>query len=117
MARRAESSKWPANGLPTKRESPCRLLLIIRAPPYTPMVLIAKDVVEKEFLSLPRDTTALEAARQMKAKRHGFAIIASPSASPEGIVTEKDYLYKIVAWRKDHSHVKLIDIFTSDLVS
>ena len=39
------------------------------------MVLVAKDIVEKEFLSLSRDTTALEAARQMKAKGHGFAII------------------------------------------
>src|SRR2546426_5275962 len=61
------------------------------------MVLVAKDVVEKDFLSVPRDTNALDAARQMKAKRHGFAIIASSSASPEGIVTEWDYLSKIVA--------------------
>ena len=81
------------------------------------MVLVAKDVVEKEFLSLPRDTTALEAARQMKAKRHGFAIIASPAGSPEGIVTEWDYLSKIVAEGRDPSRVKLGDIMTSDLVS
>ena len=81
------------------------------------MVLVAKDVVEKDFLSLPRDATALEAARQMKAKRHGFAIIASSTGSPEGIVTEWDYLSKIVAEGKDPSHVKLGDIMTSDLVS
>jgi len=81
------------------------------------MVLVAKDVVEKEFLSLPRDTTALEAARQMKTKRHGFAIIASPTGNPEGIVTEWDYLSKIVAEGKDPSRVKLGDIMTSDLVS
>jgi len=81
------------------------------------MVLVAKDVVEKEFLSLPRGTTALEAARQMKAKRHGFAIITSATGGPEGIVTEWDYLSKIVAEGKDPSHVKLGDIMTSDLVS
>jgi signal-transduction protein with cAMP-binding, CBS, and nucleotidyltransferase domain len=81
------------------------------------MVLVAKDVVEKEFLSLPRETTALEAARQMKAKRHGYAIIASTTGSPEGIVTEWDYLSKIVAEGRDPSHVKLGDIMTSDLVS
>ncbi len=81
------------------------------------MVLVAKDIVEKEFLSLSRETTALEAARQMKAKRHGFVIIASPTGSPEGIVTEWDYLSKIVAEGKDPSHVKLGDIMTSDLVS
>jgi signal-transduction protein with cAMP-binding, CBS, and nucleotidyltransferase domain len=81
------------------------------------MVLIAKDIVEKEFLSLSRETTALEAARQMKAKRHGYAIVASSAGSPEGIVTEWDYLSKIVAEGRDPSHVKLGDIMTSDLVS
>jgi signal-transduction protein with cAMP-binding, CBS, and nucleotidyltransferase domain len=81
------------------------------------MVLVVKDIVEKEFLSLSRETTALEAARQMKAKRHGFAIIVSHTGSPEGIVTEWDYLSKIVAEGKDPSHVKLGDIMTSDLVS
>jgi signal-transduction protein with cAMP-binding, CBS, and nucleotidyltransferase domain len=80
------------------------------------MVLIAKDIVEKEFLSLSRETTALEAARQMKAKRHGYAIVASSAGSPEGIVTEWDYLSKIVAEGRDPSHVKLGDIMTSDLV-
>jgi signal-transduction protein with cAMP-binding, CBS, and nucleotidyltransferase domain len=81
------------------------------------MVLVAKDIVEKEFLSLSRETTALEAARQMKAKKHGYAIIASSAGSPEGIVTEWDYLSKIVAEGGDPSHVKLGDIMTSDLVS
>ena len=81
------------------------------------MVLVAKDVVEKEFLSLSRETSALEAAQQMKAKRHGYAIIASSTGSPEGIVTEWDYLSKIVAEGRDPSRVKLGDIMTSDLVS
>jgi len=81
------------------------------------MVLVAKDIVEKEFLSLSRETTALEAARQMKAKKHGYAIVASSAGSPEGIVTEWDYLSKIVAEGRDPSHVKLGDIMTSDLVS
>lgn len=81
------------------------------------MVLVARDVVEKEFLSLSRETTALDAARQMKAKRHGYAIIASSTGNPEGIVTEWDYLSKIVAEGRDPSHVKLGDIMTSDLVS
>src|SRR6266699_477839 len=81
------------------------------------MVLVAKDIVEREFLSLSRETTALEGARQMKAKRHGYAIIASSTGSPEGIVTEWDYLSKIVAEGKDPSHVTLGDIMTCDLVS
>jgi signal-transduction protein with cAMP-binding, CBS, and nucleotidyltransferase domain len=81
------------------------------------MVLVAKDIVEKEFLSLSRETRALDAARQMKAKRHGYVIIASSTGSPEGIVTEWDYLSKIVAEGRDPSHVMLGDIMTTDLVS
>ena len=80
------------------------------------MVLVAKDIVEKDFLSLSRNTSALEAARQMKANGNGFVIIVS-GGSPEGIVTEWDFLAKIMAEGKDPAGVKLGDIMTSNLVS
>lgn len=81
------------------------------------MVLVAKDIVEKEFLSLSRDVSALDAAHKMKAQRHGFVIIESAHGTPEGIVTEWDYLAKIVAESRDPAKVKLEEIMTSDLVS
>jgi CBS domain-containing protein len=81
------------------------------------MVLFVKDIVEKDFLSLPRGTTALEAARRMKASRHGFVIIANSKGNPEGIVTEWDYLEKVVAEAKDPAQVKLEDLMSTDLVS
>jgi signal-transduction protein with cAMP-binding, CBS, and nucleotidyltransferase domain len=81
------------------------------------MVLVAKDIVEKDFLSLPRSMGALEAARQMKAKSHGFVIIASGGGDPEGIVTEWDFLAKIMAEGMDPAMVKLGDIMTTNLVS
>ena len=81
------------------------------------MVLVAKDIVEKDFLSLPRNMSALEAARQMKENSHGFVIIASGGGDPEGIVTEWDFLAKIVAEARDSAQVTLGDIMTSNLVS
>src|SRR5947199_10368510 len=81
------------------------------------MVLVAKDIVEKDFLSLPRNTTALEAARQMKAKSHGFVIIAAEGGNREGIVTEWDYLAKIVAESRDPGRLKLGEITTAELVA
>ena len=81
------------------------------------MVLVAKDIVEKEFLTLSRDASALDAARQMKTQRHGFVIIESEHGTPEGIVTEWDYLAKIVAESRDPAEVKLGEIMTADLVS
>jgi len=81
------------------------------------MVLVAKDIVEKEFLTLSRDASALDAARQMKTQRHGFVIVESDHGTPEGIVTEWDYLAKIVAESRDPANVKLGEIMTADLVS
>ena len=81
------------------------------------MVLVAKDIVEKDFLSLPKNTSALDAAHQMKAKSHGYVIIASGGGDPEGIVTEWDFLAKIVAESRDSARVTLGDIMTRNLVS
>src|SRR2546429_5762370 len=53
----------------------------------------------------------------MKAKSHGFVIIASGGGVPDGIVTEWDFLAKITAEGKDPGKVKLGDIMTSNLVS
>lgn len=81
------------------------------------MVLVAKDILEKDILSLPRNTTALEAAKQMKLNRHGFVVVAAPDGSPEGIVSEWDYLSKLVAEGKDPASVRLEDLMTTDLVT
>lgn len=79
--------------------------------------MVAKDVVEKDFLAFPRNKNAFEAAREMKAKSHGFVIIVSAHGDPEGIVTEWDYLAKIVAEGKDPKRVELGDIMSGELVS
>lgn len=80
------------------------------------MVLYAKDIVEKEFIVLSKDTSVLDAAKIMKEKRHGYAIIGSQE-KPDGIVTEWDILAKVVAEEKDPSKVRLEEIMSKDLVS
>ena len=81
------------------------------------MVLVAKDIVEKDFLVFHKDTSALDAARQMKAKSHGFAIIADHNGDPVGIVTEWDYLAKIVAAGKAPENMSLGEVMSEGLVS
>lgn len=80
------------------------------------MVLYAKDILAKDFLSISRDASVLEAAKAMKASKHGFAVVGSP-ASPEGIITEWDILSKVVAEGRDPAKVMLREIMSSDLVS
>ena len=80
------------------------------------MVLYAKDIVETEFLSLPPQTSVLEAAKGMAHMHQGFAVVVS-SAGPVGIVTEWDILAKVVAQARDPAHVYLADIMSTTLVS
>jgi malate dehydrogenase (oxaloacetate-decarboxylating) len=80
------------------------------------MVLYAKDIVEKDFLSLSASTTTLEGAKAMKNSKHGFAIIGTP-ANPEGIVTEWDIVAKVVAEGKDPAKVTLGDVMSTELLS
>jgi len=81
------------------------------------MVLLAKDIVEKDFLSLPRGMSALEAARQMKSSQRVFVIIVGADGRPEGIVTEWDYLSRLVAEGKNASETKLEDIMSTGLIA
>lgn len=78
------------------------------------MVLYAKDILEKDFLSLSKDASVLEGAKAMKGSKHGFAVIGEPS-HPEGIVTEWDILCKVVAEGLDTRKVSLGEIMSADL--
>ncbi|MDG6925163.1 MAG: CBS domain-containing protein [Nitrososphaerota archaeon] len=80
------------------------------------MVLYAKDVVEPTFLCLPPDTNALEAARLMRDKRQGYVVVVT-EGKPEGIVTEWDYLSKVVAEGKETSKVVLREIMSGGPIS
>jgi signal-transduction protein with cAMP-binding, CBS, and nucleotidyltransferase domain len=81
------------------------------------MVLAAKDILEKEFLSLPGNKTLFEAAQQMKTNRRGFVIVMNNQGQPSGIVTEWDVLSKVVAEAKDPRSVKLEELMTKDLIT
>lgn len=80
-------------------------------------MLIIKDIVEPDFVSLSGEANALEAARRMKDARRGFVLVISSDGKPEGIVTEWDFLAKILSENKDPSKVKLSEIMSSDLVT
>ncbi|MDA4123861.1 MAG: CBS domain-containing protein [Thaumarchaeota archaeon] len=80
------------------------------------MVLYARDILEKDFISLPDGTSVLEAAKAMKGSRHGFAVIGAPS-NPEGIVTEWDIVSRVVAEGRDIRKVTLGEIMSTNLIS
>jgi CBS domain-containing protein len=81
------------------------------------MVLYAKDIIEPDFISTSTETSALEAARSMKERRHGFVVVVGQLGDAIGIVTEWDYLSKIVAEDKNPREVKLRDVMSTNLVA
>ena len=81
------------------------------------MVLYARDIVTTEFISLDEGTNAYEAARMMKERRQGFVVVTAEEGRPAGIVTEWDYLTKIVAEGREPSKVALKDLMGPDLVT
>jgi CBS domain-containing protein len=80
------------------------------------MVLYAKDIVETDVIFLAPETNALEGARKMKEKKHGF-LITVKDGKPTGIVTEWDYLAKVVAEERDPKSVLLKEIMSENLVT
>lgn len=80
------------------------------------MVLYARDIVEKDFLSVSAVSTVLECARAMKEKKRGFAVVGTPGA-PKGIVTEWDILSKVVAEGRDPAKLTLEEIMSKDILS
>ncbi len=81
------------------------------------MVLYAKDIMEKEFPSVPAGTSVLEAARMMREGRHGYVIVATPDGKPEGIATEWDFLSRVTAEDRDPEAVHIEEIMTRNLVA
>jgi CBS domain-containing protein len=80
------------------------------------MVLYARDIVEKDFLSIAAESTVIQGAGLMKSSRHGFAVIGSPE-KPQGIVTEWDIVCKVVAEGKDPHSVTMGEIMSKELLS
>ena len=80
------------------------------------MVLYARDIVEKDFLSISGTNSVLEGAKAMKNSRHGFAIIGTP-ADPQGVVTEWDIISKVVSEGRDPQSVTMEEVMTKDLLS
>src|SRR2546428_13328478 len=81
------------------------------------MVLYAKDIVEKDFISLSPETSALEAAKRMAREGHGYVIVANLGGAAIGIVTEWDFIAKINSLARDAGRGHLHEIISPELVS
>ncbi len=78
------------------------------------MVLKAKDIMDTSFLTFDAETDALTCAQSMVEKRRGYAVITHGGPTKlAGIVTEWDFLQRIVAPSVDASRTRVGDIASS----
>jgi signal-transduction protein with cAMP-binding, CBS, and nucleotidyltransferase domain len=77
------------------------------------MVLLAKDIMETSVLTVEEGIDALSCARAMTERRKGYAILIRPPGTIAGIVTEWDFLSKVVAAGLDPAKTPAREIATS----
>jgi CBS domain-containing protein len=76
------------------------------------MVLVAKDIMDPNVLMVDENVDALSCARTMAERHKGYAILVRGGAIA-GIVTEWDFLAKIVAPARDPSKASVREIATT----
>jgi CBS domain-containing protein len=81
------------------------------------MVLLAKDIMEKAVLTVDEGVDALSCARTMVDQHKGYAVLTRGPGTLAGIVTEWDFLSKIVAPGRDPSQVRVREIATAQIDS
>ncbi|RMF54792.1 CBS domain-containing protein [Candidatus Woesearchaeota archaeon] len=88
--------------------------LSIRAESESP--IIVRDIIKPGVLKISKGKTVQEAARLMAEKNMG-AIVVTENEEPVGIVTERDFVKKIVSVGKDPEHTKVEDIMSSPIIT
>jgi len=82
------------------------------------MVLQAKDIMDRNFLTVDEETDALTVARKMVAARKGYAVLTRGGAATiAGIVTEWDFLEKVVAAGVPPASVRVKEIGSTTVQS
>lgn len=82
------------------------------------MVVLAKEIMDTNLLTLDSETDALTCARRMVEARKGYAVVTRGGpATIAGIVTEWDFLEKIVAPGVDPARARLAQIASEDVQS
>jgi len=76
-----------------------------------------RDVMTPTVQSVELRTSVLEAARLMRDSDVGSLPVIGDEGRPVGVVTDRDIVVRAVADGKDPTATKVVDVFTSDLVS
>lgn len=80
------------------------------------MSYAVKDYMSKDVPTVGDRFSATEAAKKIKEVSEGFLIVLK-EGQPVGIITEEDFVEKIVAAEKDPAKTKVSEIMSSPLIT
>jgi len=70
----------------------------------------------KEVVTVDSENTIEEASRVMAEKRRGYAVVLG-AGKPVGMVTERDFVWKVIADGKSPSKVKVSEVMSAPLIA
>ncbi len=82
---------------------------------YIIMVLYAEDIMRKNDEIMDGNISALNASIIMAEKHNGYVIVGDNNI-PEGIVTEWDFINKVISKKIDPAKIKIKEIMAKPLI-
>ena len=80
-------------------------------------MITVKDWMSKPVMTIKPNASVHEAATTMSKHSVGSLVVSRDNKRPDGILTERDVLRKIIANRKDPDATKVEDIMTKKAVT
>ena len=78
---------------------------------YIPIMGQIRDIMEKDVITIENDKTAQDAAKIIGEKDISFLVIMN-DGKPQGVLSESDFVRKIVATDKKASEIKISEIMS-----
>jgi CBS domain-containing protein len=80
------------------------------------MSYLVKDYMCEDFPTIEETVLAIVAAKKMIASSRGFVLVLK-GGRPTGIVTEHDFVEKIISQERDPTKIRVSDIMSSPLIT
>jgi len=79
-------------------------------------MIFVKDVMSKDVITAESKETVKKAAEKMAKKNIGCLVITK-GKKPYGMLTERDFLRKVIAVRKNYEEIKVEDVMHVPLIT
>ncbi len=80
------------------------------------MSYLVKDYMDKEFHTVEESASVTDAAKEISEAGEGYLIVLE-NGRPKGIVTDEDFVRKVIAQGLDPNKVKVVEIMSSPLIT